>query len=112
METNQHHTCRPHNCRPMPGTFRDSGPSSLKTSWGPVSTTGVRTPNHERATSDRTPTNTSRCPLLSFPQPDIQLKHRSEGVQDKRHRPRQYTQYRDKPRALTCLAYTKPGVPD
>ncbi|MQM19728.1 hypothetical protein Taro_052739, partial [Colocasia esculenta] len=37
-------------CRPMPGTFRDSGLSSLKvrhwkrTSWGPVSTTGVRTP--------------------------------------------------------------------
>ncbi|MQL78003.1 hypothetical protein Taro_010417, partial [Colocasia esculenta] len=30
VETNQHHTCRPHSCRSMPGTFRDSGPSSLK----------------------------------------------------------------------------------
>ncbi|MQM10990.1 hypothetical protein Taro_043890, partial [Colocasia esculenta] len=30
VETNQHHTCRPHNCRPTPSTFRDSGPSSLK----------------------------------------------------------------------------------
>ncbi|MQM02598.1 hypothetical protein Taro_035356, partial [Colocasia esculenta] len=32
VETNQHHSCR--------------------TSWGPVSTTGVHTPNYERATSD------------------------------------------------------------
>ncbi|MQL86343.1 hypothetical protein Taro_018873 [Colocasia esculenta] len=30
VETNQHHTCRPHSCRPMPGTFRDTGPSFLK----------------------------------------------------------------------------------
>ncbi|MQM14093.1 hypothetical protein Taro_047021 [Colocasia esculenta] len=30
VETNQHHTCRPHNCRFMLGTFRDSGLSSLK----------------------------------------------------------------------------------
>ncbi|MQL70414.1 hypothetical protein Taro_002733 [Colocasia esculenta] len=37
--------------------------------------------------------------LLSFSQPDVQLKHRSEGVQDRWHRPRRYTQYRDKPRA-------------
>ncbi|MQM16326.1 hypothetical protein Taro_049281 [Colocasia esculenta] len=58
VETNQNHTYRPHSCRSMPGTFTDSGPCSLKvrhwkrTSWGPVSTTGVRTPNYERTTSD------------------------------------------------------------
>ncbi|MQL80635.1 hypothetical protein Taro_013075 [Colocasia esculenta] len=65
VETNQHHTCRPHSCRYMPGTFRDSSLSSLKvrhwkrTSWGPVSTTGVRTPNYERATSDKRQTQVS-----------------------------------------------------
>ncbi|MQM05783.1 hypothetical protein Taro_038599 [Colocasia esculenta] len=37
----------------MPGTSRVSGRSTLKTSWGPVSTIGVRTPNYERATSDK-----------------------------------------------------------
>ncbi|MQM13825.1 hypothetical protein Taro_046751 [Colocasia esculenta] len=30
VETNQHHTCGPHRHRPMPGTFRDSDPSSLE----------------------------------------------------------------------------------
>ncbi|MQL70963.1 hypothetical protein Taro_003290 [Colocasia esculenta] len=61
VETNQHHTYRPHCCRPMPGTFRDSGPSSLDTS------TGVRTPNYERATSDKKQTLTSNCPTVIFP---------------------------------------------
>ncbi|MQM08837.1 hypothetical protein Taro_041699 [Colocasia esculenta] len=59
VETNQYHTCR----------HTAAGPclAPLGTSWGPVSTTGVRTPNYERATSDYTPTNTSRCPTVVFP---------------------------------------------
>ncbi|MQM08465.1 hypothetical protein Taro_041322 [Colocasia esculenta] len=36
----------------MPGTSRDSGPSPLETSWGPVRLLVSVSPNYERATSD------------------------------------------------------------
>ncbi|MQL69781.1 hypothetical protein Taro_002090 [Colocasia esculenta] len=40
VEASQHHTCGPHRRMPMPGTFRDSGPSSLD--WMYNSNIGVR----------------------------------------------------------------------
>ncbi|MQL90555.1 hypothetical protein Taro_023148, partial [Colocasia esculenta] len=55
------------------------------------------------------------CPLSSFPQPDIQLKHKSDGVQDRRHRPQRYntsTGTNPEHNKHTCLAHTEPGVPD
>ncbi|MQL92640.1 hypothetical protein Taro_025266, partial [Colocasia esculenta] len=57
-------TCGPHGHRPIPGTSKDPGPELSRvrhwkrTSWGPVSTTGVRTRNYERATSQTTQTST------------------------------------------------------
>ncbi|MQM20819.1 hypothetical protein Taro_053847 [Colocasia esculenta] len=42
--------CRSTTQRPWPGLARVR--HWKMTSWGPVSTTGVRTPNYERATSD------------------------------------------------------------
>ncbi|MQL70112.1 hypothetical protein Taro_002416 [Colocasia esculenta] len=53
--------------------------------------------------------------LSSFPQPNVQLKHRSEGVQDRQHRPRWYntsTGTNPEHNKHTCLAHTEPGVPD
>ncbi|MQL77548.1 hypothetical protein Taro_009965, partial [Colocasia esculenta] len=51
-------------------------------------------------------------PLSSFPQPDVQLKLRSEGVQVRRHRSRRYnTSTGTKPQA-NSLAQREPGVPN
>ncbi|MQL93754.1 hypothetical protein Taro_026400 [Colocasia esculenta] len=45
--------------------------------------------------------------LSSFPHPDVQLKHRSEGVQEDDTNLNGTTLYRDKPRAQqTHLTYT------
>ncbi|MQM07874.1 hypothetical protein Taro_040719 [Colocasia esculenta] len=99
-----------HLQRPWPGLARVR--HWRRTSWGPVSTTGVRTPNYERATSDQKTSTTTTVPLSSFPQSDVQLKQRSEDVQVRRHRPRRYnTSTGTKPRA-NSLAHRKLGAPN
>ncbi|MQL67924.1 hypothetical protein Taro_000208 [Colocasia esculenta] len=66
----------------MPGTFRDSGPSSLKTNWGPVRLLVSDSPNYERATRYNTTNSlSSRCPTAVFPSAGRTTQHKSEGVQ-------------------------------
>ena len=80
-----------------------------------MSTTGVRTPNYERATSDYTPTTQAAALLPSFPQPDVQLKHKSEGVQEDDTDLNGTTQVpgqNPEHNKHTCLAHKEPGVPD
>ncbi|MQM20255.1 hypothetical protein Taro_053273, partial [Colocasia esculenta] len=118
VETNQHHNRGPHCHGPMPGTFRDSGLSSLevrhwkRTSWGPVTSTGVRTPNYERATRDKT-TNSHKS--LSHCRLSLSRTYNSStGVRVSRTDDTDLDGTAQVPRQApsTSLAHTEPGAPN
>ncbi|MQL98411.1 hypothetical protein Taro_031119, partial [Colocasia esculenta] len=77
-----------------------------------IQTTHSTQPTHTGLTTAATTTTHMIRMDPKARNPDVQLKHKSEGVQVRRHRPRRYnTSTGTKPRA-NSLAHKEPGAPN